>query len=375
MRKFFEAIFVLSGMIIGVGMFAIPFSFLQAGFWVGAAELAVLSVVVLAMHLLYGEMVLGTPRFHRMPGYIRLYLGSRAAAVSWASTLFGVIGTLLAYLAVGALFLSTIFSGAGWNPRPVVWAVLMAGAGGIITFFPLKKAARINGLLTVFEIGFIAALAAYLLPNISPAHLTGARPEYLFFPYGVILFALVGGSVIPDMITVLNRGRARTRAAIAVGSLIPATLYFFFALGVVGVSGPLTSQESLAGLQQALGGRIALWGSIAGLLAVFTSFVALEENFEAVLRIDMGAPKRMAWVVAAAVPLLFYFAGLQDFIAIIAAVGAIGFGVDSALIILAYRRMRRKRGRPLSLWFRLGAAVVFLMVSAGVAYELYRFFM
>ena len=46
MRVFFEAVLMLAGMIIGVGMFAIPFSFAAAGFWLGAAELAVLAMAV-----------------------------------------------------------------------------------------------------------------------------------------------------------------------------------------------------------------------------------------------------------------------------------------------------------------------------------------
>ena len=113
MIRFLEGVFVLSGMIIGVGMFAIPFSFAAAGFWLGAAELVVLTCIVVILHLLYGEIVLATPEFHRMPGYVRVYLGRRAETVSWASTIFGITGTLLAYLIAGSLFLHSLWSG-GW---------------------------------------------------------------------------------------------------------------------------------------------------------------------------------------------------------------------------------------------------------------------
>ena len=101
MIRFLEGVFILAGMIIGVGMFAVPFSFAAAGFWLGALELILLSCAVLILHLLYGKIVLATPEFHRMPGYVRRHLGRRAELVSWASTLFGTIGTLVAYLAVG----------------------------------------------------------------------------------------------------------------------------------------------------------------------------------------------------------------------------------------------------------------------------------
>ena len=75
MNKTIEAVLILTGMIIGVGMFGIPFSFSVSGFWLGAAELVVLAAIVTVIHRLYGEIVLATPTLHRVPGYVREYLG------------------------------------------------------------------------------------------------------------------------------------------------------------------------------------------------------------------------------------------------------------------------------------------------------------
>ncbi|MEK7541677.1 MAG: aromatic amino acid transport family protein, partial [Patescibacteria group bacterium] len=245
MLKFLEAVLLLSGMVIGAGMFAIPFSFAQTGFWLGAAELGILSLAVLGLHLLYGEIVLATPVYHRMPGYVRLHLGRGMAGVSWLSSLFGIGGTLLAYLVVDSLFLQTIADGGRVGAVPLWWIVVLAGAVAAITFFPLKKEAAINGFLTIFEIGFLVLVSAFLVKNIVPAHLSGARAEHFFVPYGVLLFALSGASVIPDLVTVLGRNGKKVRAAIITGSLIPAFLYFFFAYAVVGVTGAGTSEEAI----------------------------------------------------------------------------------------------------------------------------------
>ena len=99
-------------MIIGAGMFGIPFSFVRAGFWLGAAELALLGGVMWVIHLRYGEVVLETPSRHRLPGYVRLYLGRWASMLAWGSALFGIGGALLAYVVVGGLFLDSLFATA-----------------------------------------------------------------------------------------------------------------------------------------------------------------------------------------------------------------------------------------------------------------------
>ncbi len=371
MLKSLEAVLLLSGMVIGAGMFVIPFSFAQIGFWLGAAELGILSLAVLGLHLLYGEIVLATPAYHRMPGYVRLHLGRGMAGVSWLSSLFGIGGTLLVYLVVDSLFLQTIANGGSVGAVPLWWIVVLTGAVAAITFFPLKKEAAINGVLTIFEIGFLVLVSALLVKNVAPAHLSGARAENFFVPYGVLLFALSGASVIPDLVTVLGRNKKKVRTAIVLGSLIPAALYFFFAYAVVGVAGLATSEEAIAGLQRAVGGNIAFWASIAGFLAVFTSYVALSANFQAMLRLDMGVPHRTAWLGASATPFLLYLAGFQNFIAIISAVGIFAFGVDGILFFLMGRKIREKQTARSPLASLAGYGILFVVI-AGVLAELLR---
>lgn len=365
MFKFLEAALLLAGMTIGVGMFAIPYAFATSGFWLGAAELVLLAGVALVMNLLYTEIVLGTAGAHRMPGYVRMYLGRGAAAVSWASTLFGAYGALLAYLIAGSIFLANIFGGDVSS-----WALVLAASVGILTFFPLKEEARINGVVTVFEIASIALLALYLLPRVNPAHLAGTHVENLFVPYGILLFALSGASVVPDAAAVAGRGaKRRARAAIIAGSLAPPALYFLFAYAVTGVTGSATSIEAIGGLAAAYGRPVVLWGSIAGFLAVFTSYVALSGNVQALLRFDWGVPRRAAWIAASAAPLFLYLAGFQNFIAIISTVGVVAFGTDAILFFMMGRAVRRQKGIS-SFRMSLAAGAVCLVILAGVLWEI-----
>ncbi|MBI3420469.1 MAG: hypothetical protein HY006_00210 [Candidatus Sungbacteria bacterium] len=372
MPRFLEAVLLLSGMIIGVGMFAIPFSFVQTGFWPGIMELSVLACVVTALHLLYGEIVTATPKFHRMPGYIRTYLGKEAAGVSWISTLFGTIGTLLAYLIVGSLFLQTILARVVPNVNLGLLAAGLTCIVGLITFFPLRKESAINGMLTLFEIAFITGLSLLLLPKVSFVSLGGMHLNNLFFPYGVLLFSLSGGSVIPDLVTILGRNKMRVRGAIVLGSLIPAVLYGLFAFAVVGVTGSATSTEAIAGLERVVGGNIAFWASAAGFLAVLTSFIALSKNFQALLSLDMGLRSSLAWVSASIIPFALYLAGFRNFIAIIGIVGVVAFGVDGILFLLMGRNVRRRQGNR-SPVMALVSYVILAVIVIGVVAELARF--
>lgn len=369
--RFIGAVLILSGMIIGVGMFGIPFSFVKAGFWLGVVELLILSGVVLVFHLLYGEIVLKTPEKHRLPGYIKVYLGGAAAKLAWASAFFGITGTLLAYLVLGSVFLHNIFR--VWPEiSEFEWALILALAGAAATFFSLKKEALINGLATFLLVLLLFFLSFSLLPQVKLANLQGLDFKNIFLPYGVLLFALSGGVVIPDLITFLGGSRRRIRAAISVGTLLPAVLYFFFALTVVGVLGSQVSPEAVQSLAILGIPNLVLAGSLIGFLAVFTSLLVLSSSFQALLELDLKLPKSLAWFLGSFLPLIFYFLGLKNFIWIIGAVGSIAVGIDSALILASYQRLKKKENYNLGWFSYLWSWGIYIMIAAGVGYYILR---
>ena len=51
------AISVLSGTIIGAGVFALPYVFARTGFWLGLVYLAVFGLVYFFVHLMYAELL------------------------------------------------------------------------------------------------------------------------------------------------------------------------------------------------------------------------------------------------------------------------------------------------------------------------------
>lgn len=374
--KFIQAVLILSGMIIGVGMFAIPFSFAASGFWPGMAVFAVVAAIVAVIHVCYGDVVLLTPEFHRLPGYVRLHLGSKPAWLAYGSAIFGIGGTLVAYILLGGFFLESVIRYTfAASPSSALLMAIFAGAGALITLLPLNDKTLINGILTLLLVGFILMLSVVLLPYAKVEHFSGFSPGRMLAPYGVLMFAFSGAAVIPDLIGFLGRETRASRRAIVVGSLIPPAVYVVFVAAVVGASGAVASPDAIAGLIPVIGERAVAWGSAIGFLAVFTSYIVLTSSFQAFFRYDLGAGRRMASALGVVVPLLFLFIGVSDYIAVIAAVGALSFGLDAAMIFLMYRLAHRGLGDSRALFGRattLVLAVISCMIAVGMGYEIYK---
>ncbi|OGZ96949.1 MAG: hypothetical protein A2847_01765 [Candidatus Sungbacteria bacterium RIFCSPHIGHO2_01_FULL_50_25] len=370
-------ILMLAGMIIGAGMFAIPFSFAHAGVLLGTAELIVLTAAVILFHLSYAEVVSKTGEAHRLPGYAGMYLGKWAEYIALGSIAASAIGTLLVYLLLGSRFLGDALRAGAWIFAPtgamsfdVYLVFFLAGIGALITFFPIRSEAAINAILTAFLILFIGFLVYLLFPLANVAEFQGWTTGNFFIPYGILLFALWGGVLIPDVVTFLGNDERRVKIAVVAGTLLPALVYFFFSLAVVGVSGALTSREALQGLLGAVDEEVIVLGAVVGLLAVFTSFVALQKTFQMMLELDFGVPRLWAWIGANSVPLAFYLFGFTDFIVMIAIVGAIAIGVDAALILCMHYVMKTRRGERIAWYGLLARAVLLCVVVGGIGYHL-----
>lgn len=374
MFNFGKAVLTLAGLIIGVGMFGIPFSFVRAGFWLGTLELVILAGVILLFHLLYGEIVLRTQNPHRLPGYVRIYLGPKARILVWPSSIFGISGTLLAYLVLGSTFLHNILRSLGVGTNEFTAALIIVFTGALITAFSLKKEAAVNGVFTILLVVLILALVIILLPGIKMEYFSGFNFADALLPYGVLLFALSGGVAIPDVVTLLGRDRRKTRMAIVIGSLLPAVIYFFWAAAVVGVSGLGTSMDAIAGLQPVLGDTVVGLGSIIGFLAVFTSYLTLSKNAQEMLRLDAGFSRFAGWLASILLPFALYTTGFNNFILIISLVGAVSVGVDASLMIASHHNMLLRGGIPVSLKSYFWKVLIYMTIAAGIVLEVKHLF-
>ena len=359
-------------------MFGIPFVFVKAGFIIGLTELIALAAAATLVHLAYAEVVLRTPRLHRLPGYVRIYIGKRAGLASKASYLFGLSGTLLAYVTLGGFFagelLRSLAPGINIGFGPVVFYIL----GVAIIFRGLRFESLVNAVLSLGLVAAIILLVVMLTPYALPFSAGSFRLSALAIPYGVIIFAMGGSAIIPEMRRILKSSEASAMGRIVIaGTLTAAALYLLFAVAVVGATGAQTTPDAITGLAYRFGSFYSILGSLIGFLAAITSFITFGLVLKGTLVWDFSFKPVAALFLTAAIPAIFYALGFKDFIATISLSGAVAIGFDSILILLAHRKAALKSAREPEFILSIPGAIrtlLCLVFIFGIIHEFYGFF-
>ncbi len=365
-----QAIGLLSGMTVGVGIFAIPFVFAQSGLAVGLFERAVLSGVVIIFNLMFAEIALRTKEQYRLPGYVGKYLGSSLRIIELVSYLVGFSGALVAYLLVGGNFLGKL---VGIDPR---WGiVIFMVVGGVLMYSKFTVGAKANYILTMCMALGITALSIGAFRFFHFSNLTRGSFANAFVPYGVLLFALTGAAIIPDITFFLTEKRESVKRVVVWGTLIPAAIYTLFAVAMLGALDGLVSRESLSSVGMLFGHGIGLLALAVGALTTFTSFTLFGFVFERMLRSDFGVGRTPAWLVTILLPVVLILLGASDYIKIIGLIGAVSIGIDSIMIIFMHRASQQhgEVTPPFSIHVApLIEVILICMFVAGVAYEFWH---
>jgi len=107
---FLKALAVFLGTVIGVGIFGLPFVALKAGFFIVLFYFLLMALIAISINLIYGQVILGSEKINRLPGYVGEYLGEKCKKITFFIVAIGLMGALLAYLIIGGQFLSSFFN-------------------------------------------------------------------------------------------------------------------------------------------------------------------------------------------------------------------------------------------------------------------------
>jgi len=373
--RFFCAVAVLAGTIIGAGTFGLPFVMAQAGFGLGLFYLIILTGVVILIHLSYGEVVLRTEQPHRLVGYAEKYLGRGAKIFATVVALFEYYGSLLAYIILGGEFLRIILN-RFFGGSETVWVLVFFALGMLAVFFGLKFISGSELIMTLIFIGTMALLVIKGWPLINAGNFSGFNGSNWLLPYGVMLFALAGSVAVPEMRQILRGQEKKLKMAIFSGTVISAVFYLIFVWAVVGISGANTSEEAILGLVPHLGVWVIQVGAIFGLLAVYTSFIVVGHSLKNIYRDDYHLSEWLAFFLTCVIPLAAYLAGIKSFIFVIGFVGAIMSGLDGILTMAIYLKAKKNGDRRpeyiLSGAKSLGLFLIFIF-TLGIVVNLFSF--
>jgi len=339
--KFLLAVAVLLGTMIGAGIFGIPYTISRSGIIPGFFYFFLLGIVVLLIHLCFGEIVLRTKEKHRLPGYAKKYLGSWGEALALFSTILGMVLVLLSYIILGGDFLKILLSSV-FNLSSFQCSLIFSFILAFFIFKGIKLIAQVE-LFTNFVFLFIIFLIFCLsLPKIHFQNFSLFNFKNIFLPYGIILFALTGWSAVPEISEILESGKERKnfKKAISVSIIIAIFLYLLFTLAIVGVSGEYTSTETFSGLIPYLNPKIIFFGVLAGVITLADSFLVLGLYLRNTLIYDYKFQKFSAFLFAWGMPLILFLIGFRQFIKVIGFVGTFIGLIEGIIIILIFKKAK-----------------------------------
>ena len=139
MKKQIYSVAILAGSIIGAGIFSLPYIGAQSGTSVILFYLFFLGLFSLIIHLMVAEIALKSPDNKRLPGFAKLHLGKKGEKVAFFSSIFGIIGTILAYLIIGGDFLSQLLNIDSFSATLIYFVF-----GVILILFGIKIISKIE---------------------------------------------------------------------------------------------------------------------------------------------------------------------------------------------------------------------------------------
>ena len=342
---YLKGVGILTGLIIGAGVFALPYAFAKAGLFWGLIHLMVGFLVILLLHKWYGEVAYYTKGARRLTGYAQIYLGNKAKFIALIITIGSYYGSMLVYGLLGGKFLTNFFDFFNGYTEQLL-TIAFFGAGALLSLFNIKRIGNISFYLTAPLIGFIFYFIYIAAPNISLDNFL-TQPDWLynadwFLPYGVWLFSLSGFAALPEVRDLFEKtSLAKFKKVISISLFLSAIFYLLFIFVVLGSSGSLVTEDALSGAARVLGAKALTIGSLIGFFAVFTSYLALLVSLKNIFRFDYKAPFALSWLISFLPPIAMYLVGINELITILSIVGTVGMGVLGVFIIFMRYSMVR----------------------------------
>lgn len=344
-KRWLRAVGTMIGAIVGIGVFGIPYTFAQAGFFVGLAQLIVVGVLLVLLQLLYAEVTIQTPGHRRTVGLAEKYLGKNWKYVLSITVFATAWGAMMAYIIVAGEFLFALL-GPTLGGTPFVYSLGFAALESVFLLFGLRKISGAETYVIVILLLLFGAIIAIGLPNVEVTNLMSVNWSKFVLPYGVVLFAMGGLSILPEMHEILGeKYELKLRSAIITAMGIIMVIYALFALAVVGVTGANTTDESILGLGAALGPTVSLLGALLGIITLVSIFVIVGIQVKDTLMHDFKMHSMLAWLATISVPIILFVLGIRQFIDVLSFTGAVFSAMTGIVIILVFEKMRDTIGK------------------------------
>jgi len=374
-KNYILPISTISGSIIGVGFFSLPYIASKVGIWVMSFYFVVITAIILVLHLIFAEISLKTPDKKRFPGFVGYYLGKWPKTYSLISGALIYFVVLLVYLIVGGQFLHSAIS-PFLGGSEFIYTLIYFILASIIVYFGISAVSKFEFftllfLLISFVLVFIKGFYAFSFDNIFILNLQ-LEISNLFLPYGAIIFSLWGIGLIPEAEEMVSN-KNNFKKIIIYSTIIPSVFYFLFVIMILGITGKHTTESALIGLNNFLGDGVVIISLLMGAIITFSAFITHSLNLKKIFIFDLKLKEKDAFIITCAVPMILFLWGARSFIPLISFVGGIFLGIDGILILLMYKKIEGPSTllRVNKKWLIYTLSLVFLL---GIIYEIIYFF-
>lgn len=334
MSKTLTATAIFIGTIVGAGFLGIPYVLSKSGFLLGFIQMILVGSLILLTMLYFGETALRTHGNHQLTGYAEKYLGKKGKFVMLLALISGIYAALTAYLvAQGASWSAILFqdSSASLICGIAVWGIMAA-----ITYFDVQALKKGETIGVILILVMMISITLISINKIDISNLQTINFNEFFTPFGVILFAFLGYSALPEVVRLLGKEKKSLKPALIWSHLLVFILYTLFAVIILGRYGLQTPEVATL----SLGAPFIL----LGIITILTSYLALSVALIDTFKLDYGLGKHEAWVFTSVIPLALYIVleinNKALFTTILGVGGIISGGLVMILILLMVKRAK-----------------------------------
>lgn len=367
-KKFWAATFTLAGTMIGAGILGLPYVFSKSGFLIGLGWLLFLGGILIFVQLCLGEVILRTKGKHQLAGLAKKYLGNWGKNLMFFAMVFGIYSALLAYLIGEGQSFSKLFTGGfdyaiyfGIGFWVIMTLLLRKGIKG------LKKVETWGVLIIIF---IILLMLGWYFPQIEMSNVSYTNFSFVFLPFGIVLFALLGFSSLPELEMEIRGDEKNMKKAIITGSLISIILYIIFSFIFVGVLGKSVTEVATL----SLGNFVTVLGIFTMLTSYFVLSFALKDMFD----FDLKTSKSINFLFVSICPLILYIFisifSLLSFVKILGLGGVVGGGLTGILILLMNKKAKKQGNREPEYKIPLPWIIVIILCVLFIAGIFFEFF-
>ncbi len=299
----FGAILLVSGCCIGAGMLGIPVLSAMAGFEPSVVLFILSWLFMTITGLLLLEVTLLFKEDVNIVSMASRTLGVAGKAVAWFAFLFLFYSLMVAYgAASGELFVDFTKDLTGIVLPNWFGILIMVAIFGAMVYLGTQAADKFNRLLMFGLVGTYVLLVGLGASYVNPEYLQHRNWNAALFMVPVLIVSFGYHNLVPSLTQYLNHDAKRLRLCFIIGSAIPLLVYLtweYLILGLVPLEGPdgfLATREkgdmATKALRAAVGSPLIVGlAHYFAFFAIVTSFIGVALSFVDFLADGLGVQK------------------------------------------------------------------------------------